>query len=530
VFLRSCPKAVTLLLLLVADPASGQQVCSRDCGTDLKCIVELSGCLLNQDKAREAIALLKPLVKERSAEAVLARCLARAYLADKNPFWAQKTLQEAVSRNPKDCQSLSWLAWVYIGQGYVDLAREILKRPECPITEAERTRWLLLRAFVARTKEDHQATSDLVGQVADRDSMYAEDEELWHYLRRHVDPSWIEPIRLRLDLSGGYTSNATAGLPTDPGLQGPKSPVGRLELIGTLVWPSKSTVRPALDLNFRGHGLTAKDASDQSYLELAARPAVILGRDMPRVVVGYEADLLLVNQDKRSLFYSGHRGEVELEMEKWTAFLGAGYRIFDEDARTRAEFDGGVGGGFLLFDRLQVMLVGLLRYHLASEDPYDLMGATGILVMRTSLGAGFNLRVMGSFGIDYFLNSGGDAGDLYFGTTDKRFEMFSRLSAGVWSPAWSGVRLGLIYDLSWRDSTADTDRMDFDFLEHRAFLTVRWTFDSNPWAPALEAPRVHTPLHYGLSSRKASGLDEERIQDLLRQDEADRRGACGCGS
>jgi hypothetical protein len=38
------------------------------------------------------------------------------------------------------------------------------------------------------------------------------------------------------------------------------------------------------------------------------------------------------------------------------------------------------------------------------------------------------------------------------------------------------------------------------------------------------------PLDYGLSTRKASGLDEERIQDLLRQDEADRRGACGCGA
>jgi hypothetical protein len=52
---------------------------------------------------------------------------------------------------------------------------------------------------------------------------------------------------------------------------------------------------------------------------------------------------------------------------------------------------------------------------------------------------------------------------------------------------------------------------------------LRWDVTLDPWAPRVIAPGDHVALEYGLDSAAGAGADEERIQDLLRQDEAARR-------
>lgn len=508
--------------------AAPESTCLRDCGGALACEMDVVDCLLGEERARAAVERLKPLVEEHPDEPGWAALLARAYLADSNPFWAQRTLQQALDRNPGDCGLRARLAWLHIGQGDLDLAREVLDREGCPDDEIQRGRWLLLRAFMADAEEDPEAAA-LVSEAGGVDALYPEDARLHRHLRGKLRPGWIQPLHLSLETELGYTSNAKAGSPTDPSTEGEGSLLGRMDLFGRFVWPLSGSVRPALETGLKGHGLAADEARRLSYLELAARPGVILGAGFPRLLVGYKVDYLVLNQDSeiRRRFYEGHRGELELETEALTAFAGAGRRIFHENGRSRWEFDGGLGVSLAPLDRLRLLLALSLRGYQAVGDPYDLLGATALAVGRLRVGPGLIVRLGLTLSVDGYPNSGGERGKAAYGTDSKRFDLLTKASAGLWSPSWGGLRAGLSYGLSWRDSTVDESNSieNYDYIEHRALFKLRWAFDLNPWAPRVVEPEGHLPIDYGVGAAGGLGMDEERIQDLLRQDEAARRGS-----
>ena len=495
--------------------------CIKPCQDRVSCEIEVADCLIKAGRAREAIDRLKPLAEKHPA---FARLLARAYLADDNSAWAQKTLKKAVARDPGDCQSRSWLAWVHISQGFLDLAKETLEQPGCPAAEADQTRWLLLRAYLARMEEKHEDASGLLRRAEESDLMYTEDEELLSVLRGKADPGWIVPIDLRLDLSAGFTSNAAADSRIDP--HSPPdpvgSPLGRLEFFGRFVWPLSSIVRPVVEANLWGHGMMSTGARELSYLEASGRTGVIIGRGFPRILVGYRHDGLLLNQGVQP-YYKGHRLEAELETANLTAFAGGGRRLFNDETRSRIELDGGVGGHFLAGRRMRLLLVGSFRYYLADKDFYDQFGGTGMAVARIDMGSGYYARLGAVGGFDYYPNSAGE-----FGIRGDRFDLLATISAGMWGPSHRGLRLGFTYDISWRDSSADTEYRDYDYVEHRFLVKVSFAFETNPWTPGTAEPEDHVELQYQIGEEDEAGLFEEKIQDLVRQDELFRRGSCGC--
>jgi hypothetical protein len=517
--------AVFVAVLTLSAAGAAADACQRDCANDPACEIAVTDCLIEAGRTREAVDRLKPLVWQHPDVPVFARLLARAYLADNNQFWAERTLQEALARNPNDCMSRSWLAWVYLRNGDFDLAREILDQAGCPGAEAERARWLLLRAFMAHAAGDAQTAALMIEQVPEVGKLFSEDEGLWLFLRRARQPGWIDPISTRLELGGGYTSNSRAGSPTDPGTSGPSSALGRMDLFGRLVWPASPALRPTLEGNIKGHGITADETSDLSYLGLSVRPGILIGGDFPRVLVGYKADLLLLNEPDKREFHEGHRGEIEVEDTNTTFFIGGGHRRFAESGRTRWELDGGFGGAVPFPHRVSTLFALSLRYYNAVGEAYDLVGGTGLAVARVSIGAGAYARLATTVGLDYYFSSGGSRGQVAYGIDDKRFDIPTTTSAELWSPPWRGLRAGLSYEFSWRGSNADTETQDYEYTEHRFLLKTRWTFDMNPWAPAVVTPENHLALDYGLAGGPEASLDNERIQDLLRQDEAARHGS-----
>ena len=90
----------------------------------------------------------------------------------------------------------------------------------------------------------------------------------------------------------------------------------------------------------------------------------------------------------------------------------------------------------------------------------------------------------------------------------------------------AGVRAGMRYELAWRNSTADLSvgLDNYDYTEHRAVIGLRWAWGGDPWLPRAMRPSDHVALDYGVEEGTGSG-DEERIRDILRQDEAARRGS-----
>jgi hypothetical protein len=82
-----------------------------------------------------------------------------------------------------------------------------------------------------------------------------------------------------------------------------------------------------------------------------------------------------------------------------------------------------------------------------------------------------------------------------------------------------GLKAGLTYEYAERFSTADP----YDYGDHRVLLKLAFAFTADPWAPSTASPAGHVPLDHGVSS---PGF-EERLQDLLRQNEADqKRSSC----
>ena len=520
--------AATLgLTALPAALADGE--CLKRCGQDISCEAEVVDCLIEAERTREAIERLKPLVKERPEQPAYARLLARAYLAEGNAFWAQRTLQAAIESGPSDCQSRSWLAWVHFQQGALELADEVLARPGCPRSSADRGRFKVLRAFIARARDEEKQAAASIEALGRFEQLYPEDERVWRYLRAREDPGWIDPLSLRAELLFGYSSNGTGGSPADvtaAGDSGAGSGLGRLDVFGRLVLPVDRTVRPALEGEVKGHGLSASGARNLSYLDLSARPGVIIGSAFPRLFAGYKANLLLMGLQDKELYYEAHRGELELETAiGLLIFGGAGRRIFREAGRTRTELDGGIGGSLSLLKRLRLLLALSGRYYLAVGDPYHQVGGSALVAARIALGSGFHGRLGITTSLDDYPSSGGELGRDAFGTAEKRFDVLLRLTADAWTPPWHGVRLGLRYEYATRDSTADRIGNNYSYQEHRVFAGLRFNASWDPGAPDVVSSDEHVRLSYGIGEQAGRAVDEERIQDLLRQDEAARAGS-----
>jgi hypothetical protein len=108
---------------------------------------------------------------------------------------------------------------------------------------------------------------------------------------------------------------------------------------------------------------------------------------------------------------------------------------------------------------------------------------------------------------------------------EKRRDVLGKASLGMWKDL-RRTSLGLRYQYAERDSTINTDwGSNYSYTEHRAMFVVRWRANYDPWAPRPVRPPGHVALDYGLAG--GGDLHEERIQDLLRQDEQLRQ-ASGC--
>jgi hypothetical protein len=249
---------------------------------------------------------------------------------------------------------------------------------------------------------------------------------------------------------------------------------------------------------------------------------------LPRVSIGYAADLLLVNHFERSRFYEGHRAEVDVEAtDVLTVFAGGGRRIFREGGRSRWELDGGVGASWPLGARVHLLGVAAARIYRAVDPSYDQNGATLAAVARVHPGWDTLGRVGVSVGLDDYPSSGDrPENERAFGTAEARRDLLLKLSAEMWSPPLLGVRAGVRYELAWRNSTADLSAGldNYDYTEHRVVAGLRWAWGGDPWLPRAVGAEDHVALDYGLDAG-GGAADGERIRDILRQDEAARRGS-----
>jgi hypothetical protein len=368
---------------------------------------------------------------------------------------------------------------------------------------------------------DLPAAQASLARAASERFAYPEDRAAISRLRSTIDPAFVPPLSGRLDLAGGFASNALAGSPVDPATrERAGSPVLAASAFMRIVSPRRSWVRPALDLEARGLGFSAEVGRDLSYLMLDARPALIVGGAQARATLAYRYEsLLLAGGDRYGRgplwFFDAHRGEWELELLRaLTFFGGAGWRTFREQGRSRFEIDSGLGTGFPMGARLHLVAALSGRYHDARNDAWSLYGGSLLASVEARLPQRWSLRAGMLASADRFPHSAG-----YFDAsapTTNRNDRLLKLSASAFAPpVIEGVKLGVTYEFSTRDSTAAA----YSYDDHRILAKVIWSFTADPWLPHAAAPVGHVALDYGLGNEEA----HERVQDLLRQDEAAQR-------
>lgn len=482
--------------------------------------------LRSANELDEAIDVLKRAVKAFPDHERLRHALSLAYLEDENEFWALKVLRDYEQDHPPACDTRALQAWIHIQQANFDLADEILSIPGCDTPPYVLARQLLLKAHMNAQQGNHEQAEELVREARELGRYYEEDKTLLDAMTARYDPGRLPLASWRADLALGWTSNGLAGSPVDPADVGADtaSSLVQLDLRLRTVIPASRTLRPVIEGQFRMLDLAAGTVSALSYRQPSLRPGILIGDTTPRLLLTYGFDAVQIagsdRYDEGPLWYSeAHRFDYEIEVnDNLFAFGGGGHRWYRESGRTRWEAEQGLALGLPLTDDLRLMTGASARWHRAENEAYDAYGGTlvGQLIHRLPAGLEARLNVSGSYD-DYPRSQG------YFGGSkgEKRTDSQIRVKPGLWSPLWSGLRVGLDYEYSHRASTA----ANYEFTDNRVLLHGVWVMDSDRFGVDLIPVEGREPLPHNVSASGELSGDEMRIRDLMRQDEAVKRGS-----
>ncbi len=503
---------------LFAAPDSAGDLAAPAC-TNARCAADEIRTLLVEGQARAAIDLAKQHAKAFPDDPALPILLGAAYLAADNTMWAIRTLSARVAATPDDCEARTWLARAYLTTGMPDQAREALDA-DCPAEAPVAVR----RAMLLAVADPANAPQRLLD--ARRNKAAWEDERgALPGLTRRLSPDVVPDLLWRLEGTGGWSSNPRMGSPTDAvGVaNGGGSATAGLDLWVRVAPELGAVARPVAEAQARLSWLFANDVENLSYLQLSGLLGVQFRALTPRVTLAYRPDWLMLpmgfrNETGPVSYAVGHRGEVEIETGPWaTVFLGAGRRIFRELPRTRTEVDISVGGRVPLGSVGNLVWAGAGRAYRARHPAYNLWGGSLALSAQFRIPKGFLARLGASFSVDAYPDSAGKPDNDIFGSTKARRDLFFKVGPSFFSPDLRGVRIGVGYDFSNRESTAS--RYTFD--DHRVLVRLVWSGDATLTGPATAAVGPAATMAWEAAGG-SRGL-EERVQDLLRQDEQVQR-------
>jgi hypothetical protein len=471
--------------------------------------------------AREELKQQIQLYPESSRLHVL---LAVGYLGDDNPFWAANTLTAWLQQNPADCEARVWLAWTYVHTASLDKVKEALDHESCRGPDPMATRAAIVGVMAADLERQQDQARAELDRARRQPAMFESDRGALRALSLKVDSERTPELAWQLEARRGYTTNALLGSPVDPTKAGSAAASSLLQLSAWVrVAPDlHSFVRPSLEVQARVFQLFAPDVEGQSYFNPTGRIGVFLGRRSPRALIAYRPDYLRLqggdNYNPAPLWYvAAHRAETEIELTpRLLLFAGAGRREFRPVVRNRWELDGGIGGQWPLTTNLAAVWAISGRKHWSTTGAYDVVGGTGLGSVQYNLPGEWQARATVTLATDYYSRSAG-----YF-APDPRRDLFAKAGAALWSPAWEGLRAGLAYDFSHRDSTAPL----YEFSDHRVVMMVAWAGNAELQQPALTGLRPSADIPWGLGEGKAAVQD--RVQELLRQDEQTLQKSCGC--
>ena len=479
--------------------------------------------LLDQGKTRQAIEYLKTAQKSNPDSAPLTHLLSEAYLADGNRFWAIKVLHQHFQKT-SNCESVTRIVWIHIDNGEPDRAEELLNEHQnlCGSkTGPVSTRWKLLQSLTDHYRDKPENAKNLYATARKEKRRFSEDSKLLKLLTDKIDPGRIDPISLRIEMGAGLNTNAVMTSITDKRSE-PEQSSSWLYLNEhevRFVPPVHRLFRPDFEYRGKAKVFFESDARDYSFYEINGRAGFILGDASPRAGFYYaNQDLLLTGGDKydnNSLwFLEAHRAEFEIEALNWMLIYGGGgKRFFRQRARTRDEYDLGTAIRFSLPAGFSLSTILAVRYYDAGIDSYDLLGESTLIALYYYYMNDGYFRLAGTLSADDYFNSID-----YFENSQTRQDIVLKAMPSFWSPSRNGFSLGLTYDYTHRKSSIEA----YEYEAHEVLLKLRWKWSVDPWGPKAVILENHIPLRYNLGVFDGN---EERMQDLLRQEDLSQKGS-----
>lgn len=474
----------------------------------------------HKDQARE---LLRRMAALQPKSELLALARADAYLNDKNPFWALKILSEFMAANPPACAAHALAARVHIQQANLDQAEQLLDTPDCEQPEESKLRFLLLKAQIAELRGNRTAAEAQVKQAAALHHRYEEDDDLLQQLQAAYNPYRQPAISWTLDLAGGGTSYGLAGVPVD--LAAPRGLGGSallaVDLSVRALFSQQTSLRTFVDAELKATQLLAAPNRGLSTRQPTVRVGLMLGRGQPTLLAAYAYDLVDIQGGSVGVAgpridSEGHRVEYQLRIAPWATATGnVGGRLFEDADRTRFESDHGIVANVNLAQNVRLMLGASGHVYKAQRRVYDQAGAAGFLGLDISVVKGFELRETLSLNGDVFPASRGFFDPL---RNQQREDLLVRVGTELWSPETHGLRFGMGYAYTNRNSTAN----DFDYADHRAMLHLQWQADSDQLSTQRISKQGRIPIRYDDRDAKAASQPIE-VREILKQDETIRR-------
>ncbi len=465
----------------------------------------------DEETGRDAVKILKDAHKCYPDNADVTRALGIAYARIGNYPWALRTLTPLLEEDPDDCSTRAWNAWIYVQMGMTDDVSRVLAHRKCS-DDITRNRLKLIESFDAIARGDTAYARSKLDEVYEADRLAKSDREALNAMQRMTGSAPDPNLSWKVEISGGYTSNALSGSPTDPRMADKNLGSGYLEgdvRITIDPW-KRAFARSIFEAEVTGQNLFAKDAQDSSYIDLIFRPGIVLSWDNIKFGGYYRPEFLITAGDDAYnkgplLSYSGHRIELDLDLFGWLyLFGGYGHRTFRQHVRTRDEADFGAGGYHALGAGFALTWGATYRHWFSEGDMYDLNGANASLALDYRRW-GMLFRINGSYAFDDYADSKG-----YFDKDHARRDHLARGTLQIWSPERYGLKLGGQFKASRRWSSAD----DYDYTDYRIALVVRWTGDLDFYAPSKVADG-YDAIPYKLEQSQST----ERIRDIIQQDE-----------
>jgi hypothetical protein len=468
---------------------------------------------------KSAVELLKRARHLAPDDESLTVFLAWTYWSEGNGIWALKTAAEFADEHKGACTARATAVWLQMQMANLTQAANLLSEPGCDTVPEDRARMALLRAALAKHKKEPVAPH--IAQ-AESGKLYAEDAPLLDEALDRLEPGRAPLLATRLDVGAGWTSNGLAGSPVDttsPGDRG--SGVASVDGRARVVYPAFRSMRPVVTAQLRLFELFGAAARDLSYEQPSLRAGVLWGRLAPTLQVSYAMDAVrLHGGDSYSegpvWFSEAHRLEWESQLSAhWLIFGGSGYRRFRDMARTRFEVEQGVVTSWNINRSVRLLAAVSARWQQAHSDGYDLVGGTAISELNWALGSRTDFRWTLSASVDYYPHS-----QNYFpGSAEARRDLLERSSVGFWYTIFRNWQLVPSYEATTRTSTSEP----YSFVDHRLLGRVVWNFDTDQYTVVPKQGRV--PMEWSSGERRNGARDDSRIQDLVRQDDAVRRGS-----